>query len=76
MAHENPIRDLIDAWPTRKALADEIGANSDAVHKWAASGRIPSDWQAAVVSAARDKCLQHITAEWMLEQHRREAGAV
>ncbi len=76
MSNETPIRNLIDTWPTRKALAEQIGANPDAVHKWAASGRIPSDWQAAVVIAARDNGLDHITAEWMLEQHRREAGAV
>ena len=75
MSNETPIRDLIDTWPTRKALAEEIGANPDAVHKWAASGRIPSDWQAAVVIAARDNGLDHITADWMLEKHRREAGA-
>ena len=75
MAQENPIKTLIDTWPTRKALADEIGANTDAVHKWAAAGRIPADWQAAVVIAARDKGLGYVTADWMLEQHRREAGA-
>lgn len=75
MENISTIRDLIDTWPTRKALAEQIGANPDAVHKWAASGRIPSDWQAAVVIAARDKGLTDITAEWMLEQHRREAGA-
>lgn len=75
MAHENPIRDLIDSWPTRKALADAIGASPDAVHKWAASGRIPSDWQAAVVIAARDKPdLQYVTAEWMLARHQRGAA--
>jgi hypothetical protein len=76
MSNENPIRDLIDTWPTRKALAEQIGANPEAVHKWAASGRIPSDWQAAVVIAARDlQGLEHVTADWMLEKHRREAGA-
>lgn len=75
MEQETPIKTLIDTWPTRKALAEVIGANVDAVHKWAATGRIPSDWQAAVVTAARDYGLSHVTAEWMLEQHRREAGA-
>ena len=76
MAQENPIKELIDTWPTRKALAQAIGANPDAVHKWASSGRIPADWQAAVVIAARNEGMAHITADWMLEQHRREAGAV
>ncbi len=76
MAQDNPIKNLIDTWPTRKALALQIGANPEAVHKWAASGRIPADWQASVVFAAQRKGLHHITAAWMLEQHRREAGAV
>lgn len=75
MEHISPIKKLIDEWPTRKALAEEIGANPEAVHKWAAAGRIPSDWQAAVVSAARNRGLDFITADWMLDQHRREAGA-
>lgn len=69
-----PIRALIDSWPTRKALAEAIGAKPDAVHKWAATGRIPTDWQAAVVAAARDKGLQDVTADWMLEQHSRGAA--
>ncbi len=76
MEQQNPIKTMIDTWPTRKVLADAIGANVEAVHKWAAAGRIPSDWQAAVLTAARERDdLGHVTAEWMLEQHRREAGA-
>lgn len=75
METDTPIRKLIDSWPTRRALADQIGAQTDAVHKWASSGRIPADWQAAVVTAARENGFGHVTAEWMLEQHRREAGA-
>ena len=74
MAQENPIRDLIDTWPTRKALADQIGATPDAVHKWAASGRIPSDWQAAVVVAARNNGHTHVNGDWMIERHQRGAA--
>lgn len=75
MAENFTIRDLIAEWPTRKALADEIGANTDAVHKWAASNRIPSDWQAAVVEAAARRKIRGITAQWMLEQHSRAGAA-
>lgn len=76
MAQENPIKELIDTWPTRKALADEIGANTDAVHKWAAAGRIPANWQSAVLAAARkQESLGHVTAEWMVTQHGQDAGA-
>ena len=74
MNEKNPIRELIDQWKPRRALAEEIGANIDAVHKWAASGRIPPGWQAAVITAARNRGLWHVTAEWMVLQHGREAA--
>lgn len=69
MTKNNPIRSLIDAWPNRKALAAEIGANTEAVHKWASSGRIPPRWQAKVITAAQQRGLWHVTAEWMVLQH-------
>ena len=69
MAQKTPIRELIDTWPNRKALASEIGANPDAVHKWAQSGRIPPRWQAKVITAAQQRGLWHVTAEWMVLQH-------
>lgn len=69
MKHANPIEHLIASWPTRKALADEIGANVEAVHKWARSGRIPSDWQAAVQRAAESSGISYATAQWMLDAH-------
>ncbi|WP_420023739.1 carph-isopro domain-containing protein [Cereibacter azotoformans] len=71
MRHESPITQLIAAWPKRQALADEIGVSVDAVHKWARSGRIPSDWQDAVVKAARARGIEFATAEWMLAAHAR-----
>lgn len=70
------IAGLIDAWPTRKALAEKIGANPESVHKWAASNRIPSDWQAAVIRAAQAMGLAHVTGDWMVSHHERlERGA-
>lgn len=74
MQQKSPICALIDAWPTRKHLADEIGANAAAVHKWAAAGRIPSDWQAPVVRAAQRLGFERITGDWMVEKHSRESG--
>lgn len=65
----NPIEDLIAAWLTRQAFADDIGANVDAVHKWARSGRIPSGWQKAVSDAARRRGIAHADADWMLAVH-------
>ena len=69
MENTNHIAELIKRWPTRRAFADEIGANLDAVHKWAQSGRIPSDWQLAAQKAASDRGFAEITPEWMLSVH-------
>ncbi len=69
MSEKNPITDLIDQWKPRRELAEEIGANLETVHKWAASGRIPPRWQAKVITAAQRRGLWHVTAEWMVLQH-------
>lgn len=72
---KKPITGLIDRWPSRKALADEIGATEAQVHKWARFGRIPSEWQYPVMQAARDHGIDEVTAEWMLAAHQRNRGA-
>lgn len=66
---DRKITSLIDTWPTRRALAEEVGASEAAVHKWASNNRIPSSFQARVVRAARRRGLRHITPAWMLEAH-------
>jgi len=71
MSRKSPITDLIDTWKPRKLLADEIGAKVQTVHKWAAAGRIPAEWQASVVEAAQAKGIKGVTPEWMLAVHRR-----
>lgn len=47
------ITQMISMWPSRRALADDIGAPLATVHKWAQSNSIPPRWQAAFVSAAK-----------------------
>lgn len=64
-----PIKDLIDEWKPRRALAEEIGAPVASVHKWAENDRIPSRWQARVVQAAQDRGLRYVTGDWMLAAH-------
>jgi hypothetical protein len=66
---ETPIKNLIGAWGSRRALAEEIGATVAQVHKWADSGRIPSRWQASVIEAAQRRGMNHVTAEWMVQVH-------
>lgn len=68
------IRDLIASWPTRRDLAEQIGASVEIVHKWAAFGRIPADWQAAVLAAAQSRGID-VSAEWMIAQHARSEAA-
>jgi hypothetical protein len=72
---KKPITELLDAWRPRKALAQEIGASVDQVHKWAQFGRIPSEWQLAVIEASAKRGIQGIDADWMLRAHDRERGA-
>ena len=63
------IKYLINRWDSRAKLANEIGANVAAVHKWAAKNRIPTKWQEAVVSAAQANGFTEIDAAWMLRFH-------
>jgi uncharacterized protein YbdZ (MbtH family) len=68
---ENAIDWLVSHWGTRADFAAAIGGNKEAVHKWAKTGRIPSDWQAAVVDAAQAAGMRFIDAAWMLSVHDR-----
>jgi hypothetical protein len=72
---KKPVTELINAMRPRKALADEIGASVEQVHKWAQFGRIPSEWQLSVIQAASRRGLSEIDAAWMLNAHDRERGA-
>jgi hypothetical protein len=70
-----PIAALMDAFGGRSEFAAAVGTNVANVHKWAQNNRIPADWQDAAVRAAQMRGLSHITAEWMLAMHAREARA-
>jgi len=67
---QNPkITELLSQWPSRRVLAEELGLPMPTVQQWAYHGRIPAAWQLPVVRAAQARGLDHVTAEWMLEQH-------
>lgn len=55
-------RAVIELWPSREAMAADIGARSSAVSKWWQRDGIPAEWWATVLSTdkAREK---DITAE-------------
>lgn len=77
---KTPVRDLIDRWPSRAALASDLEVvtgepvSVDRVHKWAQAGSIPSGFQAHVIAAAGLRGFQ-ITPDEMVRIHalRREA---
>jgi hypothetical protein len=69
------ITDIVNSWPTRSGLADEISALSpnvnvsvDMVHKWAKVGSVPSKYHFALLVVARQKSLP-LTAEKLIELH-------
>lgn len=67
------IRDLIDAWPTRSALADDLGVKVDRVHKWARANRIPVDHLGAVLRAAHARGFE-ISADRLIDLHQPDLG--
>ena len=69
METRNHIAELIKRWPRRQDFAEEVGATLDSVHKWAQSGRVPSDRQMAVRDAAARRGFFDITSDWMLAVH-------
>lgn len=66
------IKQLIDLWPSRKALAEDIDTSKDRVDKWAQSGSIPAKFHAAVLKAAAARSFI-ITAEDLVRLHDPEA---
>lgn len=66
---QNEIARLIGHWKTRKAFAEAVGADVDAVHKWAQNGRIPAGWHHAAVTAARTAGVEYATPEWIVRVH-------
>jgi hypothetical protein len=72
--HNTSIKDLIDKWPSRAALAADLEAvigdpvSVDRVHKWAQADSIPSGFQAHVISAGKQRGID-LTAEEMVRLH-------
>jgi hypothetical protein len=48
-------RSVIDLWPSREAMAAEVGAGNWAVIKWFKRDSIPSKWWPNVLSTERAK---------------------
>jgi len=69
------IRDLVNLWPTRSSLADDLQTfcpdlkvNTARVHKWAEHGAIPARYHFPVLMAGRHRGFT-ITADLIVRLH-------
>ena len=76
------IKSLIDSWPSRKVLAEEINAilplglktvSADQVHKWASNGAIRATYQIYVLKAAQARGFD-VSAEALMLMHAHPAN--
>lgn len=69
----NTVKDLIDLWPSRQVLADEIATSKARVDKWPANG-IPAWFHARVLKAGRARGFA-ITADDLVRLHDKPSEA-
>ena len=69
------IRDLVNLWPTRSSLAEDLqtlcpslNTNTARVYKWAEHGAIPARYHFSVLTAGRCRGFE-ISAELMVKLH-------
>jgi hypothetical protein len=53
MAEILTFRDVIELWPSREALASDVGAAAWVVSKWWQRKSIPAEWWSAVLDTDR-----------------------
>jgi hypothetical protein len=75
MEKTSTVKDLIDLWPTRAALADDVTRQMDwlkvtaaQVHKWAQAQSIPARYHQAILLSAAERGLA-VTAETIVLAH-------
>lgn len=73
------VRDIIDLWPSRAALAEDIHAADDpvtlqTVHKWVQRNSIPSRYHAILLRAAPQRAID-LTADVLVAAHERRRAA-
>ncbi len=73
MEQISTVKQLIDLWPARKVLAQEIGASKERVDKWAQSGSIPARFHAAILRAASARSFA-VTADDIVRLHDQTEG--
>ena len=75
MAEISSVRDLVNLWPTRSELAQDLMSTCSSlkvttaqVHKWAEKGSIPPKYQHSILVAGRRRGFD-ITAELIVSLH-------
>lgn len=75
MSTVSSIRDLVNLWPTRASLAEDIcrlnpmlKVTTGQVHKWPETGSIPPRYHHTILIAARERGFE-VTAELIVELH-------
>lgn len=48
-------RSIIELWPSKEAMASDIGAGASAVSKWWQRDSIPAEWWSVVLVAERSR---------------------
>lgn len=62
------IRSLVDAWPSRKDFAADVGVTIDRVQKWAQGNPIPARFWARMIRAAVARGIP-LTADHLVQLH-------
>lgn len=73
MSDLSSFRSVIELWPSREAMASDIGAGASAVSKWWQRDGIPAEWWAAVL-ATDTASKKLLTAEALTSLAAREAA--
>jgi hypothetical protein len=53
MTHLPSFQSIIDLWPSREAMAAEIGAKPAAVSKWWQRDSVPAEWWSTILATER-----------------------
>lgn len=48
-------RDILELWPSRQELADDLGEKLATVHKWHTRNSVPADKWQSLLTAARKR---------------------
>lgn len=63
MHTNSTIINILARWPSRRALADDMGVDLYAVHRWFQRQALPGKYDAALIAAARRRGIRLKTKE-------------